>query len=446
MRIISKFLNLLCFAILIFLPITIQAQQKTKLFTLKEAFQLVETNNLSLKQLEQTIAQTEHEINLQKINYYPIISSSASYNHVSELAALEIPFQIPGVSIPSIEAGVKDQYDLAFIIKQPVFTGFRTKNLINAAKQQHQVEKIKKDVLQHQLLFQVGQLFYNTQLNLLQQQVLQKSIKRADLQLQKIRNLLEAQQATSFDTLEVSNRKLQISNQLVKLQHGEDILKSKLLFLLNVEKIEKIEVPSLHEIKLELNDLYFYQNIAISQRPELNQISALQKAQSFRVKVVKSMFYPQIFANATYHYARPGVNFFRDEWMNYYTVGVNLQWELWNWGRTKQQSQQTQLAIQQLDLKIQELILNIKQEVTEAYQYLVTTREQMFLQKKLVEQEKLRFQLMNKKFEQYLVTSLDVSDSENKLREAELALQNTYIEWLLYQLQLDYETGVIGKN
>ena len=132
--------------------------------------------------------------------------------------------------------------------------------------------------------------------------------------------------------------------------------------------------------------------------------------------------------------------------MNYYTFGVNLQWELWNWNRTKQQSQKTQLAIQQLDLKSQELVLNIKQGVTEVFQYLLTTKEQVHLQEQLVQQEKNRFQLINKKFEQQLATTLDLSDSENRLRVAELALQNTYIEWFLYQLQMDYVTGMIGKN
>jgi outer membrane protein TolC len=441
MRKFSRFLNQNFLIILIFLPTTIFAQ-----LSLEETFQLVEENNLSLKQLEQTIAQAEHEINIQRTNYFPIISSSASYNHISELASLEIPFQIPGVTIPSIEAGVKDQFDLALLIKQPVFTGFRTKNLIKAANQKYQAEQIRKDILHNQLLFQVGQLFRNVQLNLLQQEVLHQSIKRADLQLQKITNLLEAQQTTGFDTLEVANRKLQISNQLLKLQHVENILKSKLLFLLNVEKVVDIEIPSLNEIKLDLKDIQFYENVAITQRPELNQISALQKAQSFQVKVIQSMFYPQVFANATYHYARPGVNFFKDEWMNYYTFGVNLQWELWNWNRTKQQSQQTKLAIQQLDLKSQELVQNIKQEVTEVFQYLLTTKEQVHLQEMLVQQENVRYQIINRKFEQQLATTLDMSDSENKLREAELVLQNTYIEWFLYQLQMDYVTGIIGKN
>ena len=441
MRKISKFLNPINLIILIFLPANIFAQ-----LSLNEAFQLLEKNNLSLKQLEHTISQSEHEINIQQTNYYPVISSSVSYNHISELASLEIPFQIPGVTIPAIEAGAKDQFDLALLIKQPVFTGFRTKNLVKAANQQHQAEQIKKDILHNQLLFQFGQLFRKVQLNLLQQEVLQQSIKRADLQLQKITYLLDAQQATGFDTLEVANRKLQISNQLLKLEHVESILKSKLLFLLNVEKIGEIEIPGLNKIKLDLNDIQFYQNIAIGQRPELNQVSALQKAQSFRVKVIQSMFYPQIFANATYHYARPGVNFFKDEWMNYYTFGVNLQWELWNWNRTKRQSEKTRLAVHQLDLKSQELVLNIKQEVTEVFQYLLTTREQVNLQAKLVQQEKKRYQLINRKFEQQLATTLDVSDSENKLREAELALQNTYIEWFLYQLQMDYVTGIIGKN
>ena len=40
----------------------------------------------------------------------------------------------------------------------------------------------------------------------------------------------------------------------------------------------------------------------------------------------------------------------------------------------------------------------------------------------------------------------DLRDSEKKLTEAELLLQNNFIEWQSYTLQLDYATGVIGKK
>jgi len=440
----SKYIYLIflthCYCSVIF------SQQTLPSFSLKDAFKILETNNLSLQQLEKTINQSHLEMKIKKTGYLPTISSTASFNYVSELAQLEIPFQLPGITIPTIEAGVKDQYDLALILKQPLFTGFRKKNLVNASEKQHLANQIQKRVLKNKLFFQVGQIVHNIQLNLLQQKVLEQSIDRANFQLQKVKNLLEAKQITAFDTLEIANRKLHVSNQLIKLKNVKKVLRSKLLFLLNTDELAEIELPDFMEQNLILNDLQFYSNQAVAQRPELKQFVELKDAQAFQVKAIQSAYFPQIYANATYHYARPGVNFFKDEWMDYYTFGVNLQWEMWNWNRTKQKSQQTKLSIQQLDLKIQEIRQKIEQEVTEVYQYLLTTREQIELQQKLVQQEKSRYQITNEKYEQGLATTLDLSDSEKKLTEAEFNLQKSYVEWKQYKLQLDYVAGIIGIN
>ena len=61
-------------------------------------------------------------------------------------------------------------------------------------------------------------------------------------------------------------------------------------------------------------------------------------------------------------------------------------------------------------------------------------------------QEKERYRIAGRKFEQGMATSLDMSDAEKKLTEAELLLQKDYVEWRQYQLQLDYATGLIGKK
>ena len=422
------------------------SQQTTSSFDLTAAFRILEENNLAIKQLENRIASSELEIYFQKAGFFPSLTTTASINHVSELAELEIPFQFPGISLPAIEAGVKNQYDFAVIAKQALFTGFRTHNLIQAAGEQHRANKIQKDILGNRLYLQVAQLYFGVQLNLLRQKVLEESVNRTDLQLQKVKQFLHAQQATFFDTLEVSVRKLQISNQLQKLKKVKDIIVSKLLFLLNIEKIPAIRIPDIVDQDLYLQELDFYQNKAVSKRPELHQATALKDAQNYRVKVVRSAYFPQVFASVSYHYSRPGVNFFKDKWMNYYTVGVNLQWEMWNWHKTKQKTDQAKYMVRQLDLKTLEVMESIRQEIKEAYINLLTTKEQIFLQQKLVNMEKERYQITEKRYDQGLATSFDLSDSEKKLTEAELLLQNNFIEWQSYSLQLDYATGVIGKK
>ncbi|MBL7093511.1 TolC family protein [candidate division KSB1 bacterium] len=413
--------------------------------TLKQAWDYTKHNNYTLQQQEVLISKMTEEVSIQRAGYLPTLNALASYNYVSELAQLDIPITVPGINIPSIEAGVNNQYDLTFMVVQPIFLGFRTKNLVSSAKQQLQAQSIQKVVVENTLLLQVGLLYYNIQLNLMQQDVLRESIKRADNQLQLMRNLFEADQITAFDTLEVANRILQLNNTVLKLDNLNQVLVLKLGHILNKENLPEIEQLTTESIDLTLKDLADYQNQAKQQRPELQQISSLHKAQTFGMKATRSAYYPQIYSSFSYHYARPGVNFFKDEWMDYYAAGVNLQWNLWSWKKNQRKVQQMKYEVHRLGLQNQQLIQNIQQQVKEAYQQLKTTLQQIQLQKQLLQQEKERYRITEEKYQQGQISALDVSTAEHALTQAHLEQQKNYINWYQYRLQLDFANGKIGN-
>ncbi|RMI01329.1 MAG: TolC family protein, partial [Calditrichaeota bacterium] len=294
--------------------------------TLPEAWQIALRNNLTLQQQQDALAQAHREWQIQRSRYLPTFSINAAYSHVSEVARLEIPLPLPGLE--PIEAGVKDQYDLSIGVTQPVFTGFRIRNLVRAAREQRQAAEIQAAVVKHQLLLQVGQLYYEIQQNLLQQAVLEQAIQRAEAHRQRVRNFFLAEQAAAFDTLEAANRKLQLISQLRQLQNLHRVLLTRFRHLLNTDAPLTIERMVVDTVETTLSPLESYLERAIQKRPELQQVAAVRRVQLFRGKALRSAYFPQIYARAAYHYARPGVDFFRKQWMDYYTVGVSLQWEI----------------------------------------------------------------------------------------------------------------------
>jgi outer membrane protein len=432
---------------IVFMPIFISSSASilAQELTLEDAWQIALKKNLTLQQVEKSIQQAKEEIKIQQSGFLPSIGGSASYRYQSEIPSLELPFQLPGQGPISIEAGFKNQYDLNVGVQQPIFTGFRTYHLAKAAKDQFQARLAGKQSTQNQLLLQIGQLYYTIQSNLLQQDIIAQSIRRADDQLQKVNSLLEAQQAIPFDTLEIANRKLQQQIQLKNLVNVYHILLSQFNYLLNIDSVQAVQKVSIESTGLSLNSLGDYQKIALEQRPELTQLDFNKKAQSNQIKVFRSVLLPQVYASGSYHYARPGVNFFKNEWMDYYTVGVNLQWSLWNWGRDYRKVKQARYEYDRLNLKDQELVNQINQQVKETYRYLDNVREQIELEKKLVDQERKRYQMTEDMYLQAQATSLDLSDAERRLTEADLLLKEKYMEWYEYHLKMDYVTGTIGQ-
>lgn len=414
--------------------------------TLEAAWDIATKNNLTLKQVEKTIRQAEEEIKIQRSEFLPSLNASAAYNYQSEIAEFQLPFQIPGQGAVDIEAGSKNQYDLNVSMRQPLFTGFRTYNLVKAAREQLHARIAAKESSKNQLLLRIGQLYYTIQSNALKQEIISGSIQRADNQLTKVRNLLTADQAIPFDTLEIANRKLQQKIQLKNLENVHQIQMSQFDHLLQIDSVFVLQKIPAESISLSLDDLVNYKTAALKFRPELAQFNSMKRVQANQIKVARSLLFPQVDARASYHYAKPGVNFFRDEWMDYYTVGVNLQWSLWNWGKNHRKIKQARYEFEQADLHYRDLLDQIDQQVEETYRLLENVREQIGLQRKLVAQERKRYQLTEDQYSQAQATSLDLSDAEQKLTEAELMLKDKYMEWYQYRLQMDYVIGVIGKQ
>jgi outer membrane protein TolC len=436
MRLILYFI-ILCFAV------NVHAQQN---LSLKELWQTMKENNYTLQQQQKLIDIASEDVSIQSATQYPVFIMGAAFNHQSEVASLELPFALPGSSPVNIEAGVKDQYDLSVSVSQPLFTGFRTSSLISAARHQLQSKEIEKNVIENQLLLSIGNLYYQSQLNLLQRKVLVESGKRIENQLTLIRNLMDAEQKTAFDTLEVASRKLNVQSQLIKLKDAYEIVLSKVRYLINSKNFKDLNALKINDVSLIVPDLQNIQIEAINDRFELKLINKQKKSVEYNKAAIKSSYYPQIFANASYHYSKPGVNFFQNEWMDYYTAGVKLQWELWNWGQSKGRVRQTQLTIEKIDLQNEQLKKDILQQVEEACKNLEMTRTQINLNKNLIALEKERYRIVNENYKQGLSTTIDLNNAELSLTSAELELQKDYISWFQNQLLLDYATGDIAKN
>ena len=406
--------------------------------SLQQLWQITDQQNLSLRQQEQLIARAEEEIAIQQSAYYPSLSATANGAWLFFNEA------------PAIFQGQNKDIKLntvALNVNQALFTGFRTKNATGQAKENFNIQSIQKEITRSRVFLEIGQVYYDIQANELQQQVLQESIQRIDNQLIKIRNLLEAKQVTPFDTLELANKKLQIFTQVTALHGQMNILYSQLRYLTNTTDLKEIETAQSTAANFSLDPLDNYFQIAWQKRPELRQIAAQKRSNSFTSGIIKGAFYPTLAVSGAYNNASLDGFVFDGNWIDFYSVFLSFQWDLWNWRRDARKVQQVKLETDRLELANQDLIAQIRQQVFIAYQILETTQQQIALQDQLVVQEEERFRQSRERYERGLTTILDLSSAENDLTTAQLELHKTKILWHKNKLQLDFATGIIGiKN
>ena len=132
--------------------------------------------------------------------------------------------------------------------------------------------------------------------------------------------------------------------------------------------------------------------------------------------------------------------------MDYYTVGVGLQWQLWQGGKTRHQVQQSKLQERKLQIQSTLLKLQIRQQIEEVLTQLKNSQTQIAFQKQLVNQERERYQVAETAYQQGQLTILELRNAETALLQAELTLEQYLTEWQLYRLQMDYVTGSLLKT
>ncbi len=441
-RVVTMARKIICLSIITILscPTALSADR----LSLSECLEIASRGNLSLLQQQERLEAARADIDVQSSAGWPRLFLSSSARYVSETARLEMPFLPP--AFRGIDVGAKDQYDIYAGLSAPIFTGLRTRYLVLSAEERLRRTAEEGRQLQNAVDLRVHQLYYALEGNLFGQAVLTASMRRIENHLDRSRKLLDQGQATAFDTLDISTRRLEISTQLGRMRHLYRETASKLAALLDMEAVDSIETAAPGELPLDIADLEEYEAIAREHRPELAVSRSLVRESEYRKKILHSSYYPQVSLAASYHHARPGVNFFSGEWMDYYSVGVELQWELWNHGRRRSESRMLDHAIRISDMEQKKTWREIRREMAEAYENLVDSMEQTVLRRRLVEMEMERYRIVSERYGQGMATSVELGDAEESLTAAQLDLKSSEVEFMVNMTVMTYAAGVSARR
>ena len=411
-------------------------QQPPGALSLSQALEFGLQHNLNLLQEQQRIQQGQSKMQMQKSAYFPKITAGALYNHLTDFPDVDLPFNNSAGESEPINI-----YDFSFKLQQPIFTGFRINNLVRSAIEEQKYSESQYQVNKNLLVYQITTAYQTAQLNELQQQVLQASLQRVKNDLETTRNFYQAGQTSAFDTLTMSNQYLNIQTELNEMIHQYQTILTRLEYLLNITPVKGVENFSDSSSNFQISLLEIYLQQALEDRPELRQIKHQADSRVYYKKSVESSYWPQVLAQVTFHYLKPEVEILKDEWTDFFILGLNLQWDLWDTGRRRNEIKQLSYSLNILDLEEQKIIENIRSEVKQAYQNLLTDRDQIFLTKKLVQQERERYRIAKQKYEQGLASATDLNNVQTALTASDLRYKQSLIKWWQDKALMDYAIG-----
>jgi outer membrane protein TolC len=368
-------------------------------------------------------------------SYLPSLDIDARYFHQSEIAKLDIPF-IPGTTI---DAGVYNQYDVSVEIKQLLFDGLNRFYTQRQLKTIFEEKSYRLQYRKRELEFLVYQLAYQYELQSTLLQSLHTSLQRLHLQKKKIQALYQQGFASRLDTLEIRNRISEIHLQMIRVQNERKQILTELQKICDVSSIDSVDV-NIPDI-LTYDKIHQFLQHLLSDNFDL-RILRFQKT-TFRWKLRQDiqLFLPKVYLSFSYHRGKPGVDFFNNRWMNYWTVGVQFTWNLFRWGMDKQTLQMDQYRLKQMQYKQ----IYLEKQVKTGFQKLeirfnALQKEQQTYQE-IAQQKKEKYELIKKQWEEGQKSTLDVLDAEQELTRAEFQKKAIAIQMKLVLLAMQKLSG-----
>lgn len=421
-------------SLLLATPILAQEQ-----INLDQCIEIALRNNPALRIKATDLRIAGEETGQSGKDFLPSLGFSGSYRRQStvpqiEFPAISSPFGGAPISLfPSngLQLGSLDTYDFKLTVQQPLFTGFRLKNRKHAAEAQ---EKGK----QHDLARAKSELIFNVEkayANVLKAQKLLKIAKtgseQVDAHLQDVQNYVAQGMARKAELLAAKVKAAEAELAVVRAENGvrlavaalENILGSDLKNNTNFADVDLAVSPQA-EIETSVQ-------LALNNREEIKSLNLSLQAANTAVKIVRGSRLPAMSAFASYGYGRPGLNFIKNEWMDYWIVGVGVNWELWNWGKTKSKIEQAKLTTNSVVDALQQARRAIKLQVTQACLSLQEAKKRMQLSAEIEKQAAESFRVTEENYKQGQATNAEYLDAQLELTRARLQKAEAEIDYFI---------------
>ncbi|GAB4184015.1 MAG: hypothetical protein Kow00108_21480 [Calditrichia bacterium] len=426
-----KYVRTVSLIIALLVPLWGQPQS----YSLEELIKKAQQHDYQVRQLskDQKILSLRHK--QLKSTWLPELNANAGYQHQSRVPVIQLSF-MPG---NEIQAGVHDQYNFSLKLQHLVFDGFSRIWNSKIIKTQLKESEFKTQYRKQDIRFQITFKGYQIKLLELSHQTIRASLKRLKYQQDKIKALYAQGLSASLDTLEVASRIREMTIGLIELESNRRQLLADLEQMCGLSRIDSIMIdspqPTVQTSVVSNTPIPIEENLQMKLLKFKSELIGYQK------KSTTSSFLPTITFFTSLNYGKPGLDFFRQEWMDYWLLGVNISWNIWRWGRDKQEMQMNTIRLQQVELQRRETEEVLQAQIQKYRTQLRELEQKQLIYETLVQEKQEKYDLFKKHWEQGQKDILEVLDAEQELTSYELKVKQNKLQSTIVYLLLDQLSG-----
>jgi outer membrane protein len=392
--------------------------------------------NLSVRQAELGHSAKKFQTRAALKEMLPILSTE--YAYTGRRDANTIDFE--GRSIP---ISSRDNYDWTLAFTQPIFHGGALWNRYLIAQlgegmAQLEIERVRQDITR-----QVKEAYYSVLKAQRGQQEAEATVERLESHLRVAQGFYDVGLIAKNDLLQSKVELAQAQQDLIKARHDVALAKARLNLLLRENVGAPIEIEDTLDSVAYAMDLGQAQAKACVQRREiLAGELGVRKARK-ELAVARGSYWPNVDLMAQYEKrgVTPDVsdNPFGDHDMA--QIMAVATWELWAWGKTRDEVQAAIHLVQQAEAVWGEVKDAVALEVQEAWLRLKEAEANIAVAKVALVQAEENYRLNAERYKEQLATSTDVLDAQALLTKANVNSFNALADYHIAQARLEFAIG-----
>ncbi len=437
------FVRTICFLVSSAL-LTVFASAQTQQLSLEDAISRSLESSKTLHISDAKVRQAQAKVDESSANKLPTLRLQGSYTRLSDVGPSQFdnPFS-PGQKIV-LQQAILDNYQFNLTASQVLFAGMRLDAAKDAAEFSRQASQ--QDVVNDKLSVRYNTTVVYWTLYKAQQlrNSVQESVKQLDARVRDAQNLLKAGMITNNELLKLQ---VQLSNTKVQVLDMDQQISA---MMVNLNNLLGTPLTSVYELTTAPRTgasvpAAVGEDIQDAQKKRPDVLANMYRIQAAdkSIDIAQGGWYPQVSATASYLYANPNARIFPShaEFDGTWSLGVNLQWDLWNWMLPAHQAEQARAQKYQAEEGLSMLRDGIAVEATQNYVALKPAVERVSVADEAVQQANENNATTANRYKAGTATATEVIESETLLLQAKVNKINAVVDYELAIAKLNRSLG-----
>lgn len=436
-------------------------------FTLEEATQYAIDNSNTLKISQLEVARANYDINETKAIGMPKVNGAIDYTYFFQLPNQPVPdFVTPSVYgvlfaegvLPERELGPPDVFEAAFVQPHQLAPGITASGLLfsgeyiyalKGARMYRELIRRQIDATEQEVISQVTKAYLSVLIAERNKEIVADNIKTIDKSLAEVKAFFEEGFAEALDVdrlqLTYDNLTTQLNNLDQVIALSKNLLKFQMGYPLDQDITLTETIESL-EVKWSEEDVDLNGEVEYSRRAEYAVIEQGEVLNDIALKGNKAGYLPSATAFVSHSQTLYRANLFDNDeagWIPTTTAGLGINIPIYDGGERRAKIQKVKLDIERTAIEKTEFERAMTLQVRNAQLALISARKTLDLRTRSLDMTESIYERTQIKFREGVGSSVEVTQAEGQLYEAQGAYITALFELLNAKVDLDIAKGTL---